>query len=463
MAKKAVVTRTETTTDADEEENSSRSNLADVPLFADKLDATEETKVVARVDVHREEPEEGFLGKVDPSTSESQIFERWGGGKFVFWAKNSIGQIVSRKTVRIAGTPVFQDEVTEARWRRANGLKPKSEGGTVADGAYTAKELMAIIEAKSEAARVESESREEKRRREDADREEKARRDERDWRDRQAKEEREHRERLEKERADRDARLEAQRREDERAREARIRDDEARREKEHERAMQATLAAAKESQEKNQQFFTNMLAMAKAGDKASADPMAQVTQILTIVEALKGAGSGEPQDAVTALLARLPETLQAAGSMVGGAIREAKGLPPVKHEGGEGDDEETAPRGNGPADGSIRLTGAAAAKVKELVMHLVSKGQDPEKVLVAVADYLMGKAPGAAVAAARAVEAKRKAGKPGKHAARSTARGKVKRAGPAKSEAGNAVKGSVPAKPAPTVTTQVVQKPAGAP
>jgi hypothetical protein len=445
MARKATVVRTETTTD-DAEEGGKVDENESVALFSD-LGTTDDDRIF-KLYVTREDPDEGFLGTLEPNATEAELSAQWGGSKYTVVAKNARGRIVTRRTLKLGGEPIFMSEVAEMRWRRANGLKPKKAEEAASEGAYSAKELMAIIEAKAEAARVESETREEKRRREDAEREEKLRREEREWRERLEREKAEREERIRREDREHAARMEEKRREDERQRESRIREDEARREKDHERQMAAAAAQAKESQEKSQQFFTNMLAMAKAGDKAGADPMAQVTQILTIVEALKGAGgAGEPQDAVTALLSRLPETLQAAGGMVGNAIREAKGLP-AKGAGEGGEDGE----GGDLEPGAIKLTGPAATKVRELVTHLISKGQDPEKVLVAAADYLMGKRPNAAVAAARAVQARQPQAKPAQGKAKP-----VKRR--AKARTAPAAKAPPPKSPVPVPAA----KPAGAP
>jgi hypothetical protein len=448
MGKKAVVTRTETVTDDDDEDGSlsEKEKDLDVALF-DDLGSTDDTRI-EKVHVSREDPDEGYLGVLEPTATNLEVYNRWGGSKYHFTAKNARGRIVTKRTVKIGGEPIFLSEVAEMRYRRANGLPPKKKEVTRDEGEFSAKELIAMSEARIAAERVDAETREERRRREDTEREEKARKEEREWRAS-----------MERERADRDARaraderdhqakLEQQRRDDEKRREDRIREDETRREKEHERQLAATMLAAKESQEKNQQFFTNMLAMTKAGDKAASDPMAQVTQILTIVEALKGAGGGGEQDAVSTLLSRLPETLQAAGNMVGGAIREAKGLP-AQSQAGSSDEGEEEP-------GAIKLTGEAAAKVRELVMHLVSKGQDPEKTLIAVADHLMGKNRGTAVLAAKAVEKKRRA-----LAASSRRRVKPKAAAPSATK--------VAPKTAPVAPTSVrqatvpVAKPPGAP
>jgi hypothetical protein len=381
MGRKQTVTRTEVTDDAG---SSGEDEVThdDSPLFSNK--GSKEDERIAKIDVQRLDPEEGFLGKLSPDASEAQIFERWGGGKFAVVAKNEKGTIVTRTTVLISGDPIFQSEVAEMRYRRANGLPlKKGDKGGRDEGEFSAKELMALMETKLAAERADAETRDERRRREDAEREEKARKDEREWRANMERERAEREARVRADEREHQARLEAQRREDDKRREDRLREDEQRRQAEHERQLAAAMLAAKESQEKNQQFFTNMLAMAKAGDKAASDPMGTLTQILTIVEALKGASGDGPQDAVTALLSRLPETLQAAGSMVGGAIREAKGLPPVQHgEAGEGGESDP---------NAITLTGQAAQKTRELVTHLISKGHDPGKVLVAVANHLMGK------------------------------------------------------------------------
>lgn len=432
MGKKAVVTRTETVTDDEDVRAEAEKNFSDEPLFAD-LGGTDDT-TVEKVTVSREDPDEGYLGTLTGGANELEIFQQWGGSKYKLIAKNGRGRILTTRMLKLAGEPVFMSEVAEARWRRANGLSKKKaepEAGEV--GAMSPRELMALIETKADAAKREAEEREERRRKEDHEREEKARREEREWRAQMEKDRADREERIRREDAAQAARLDQQRREDDKRREDRIREDEQRREKDHERAMTSQLAAAKESQEKNQQFFTNMLAMAKGDAKASADPMAQVTQILTLVEALKSASGngGEPQDAVTALLSRLPETLQAAGSMVGNAIREVKGGAPRANNGGAGNGDE-GDEGDGD---KVVLDGAAATKVKELAAFLVSKGKDPRIALVQIADHIMGKGKsgGAAVNKARAIAAsKGQAGKPVRRRAkpRAEVKGPTPAAGP---------------------------------
>lgn len=387
MGKKAVVTRTETVTDDDDARSEAEKNFSEEPLFAD-LGGTDDTNV-EKVTVSREDPDEGYLGTLTGGANELEIFQQWGGSKYKLTAKNGRGRILTTRMLKLAGEPVFMSEVAEARWRRSNGLKPKKQESDVhvPEGGLSYKEMIAVIESKAEAARQDAETREERRRREDAEREEKAKREEREWRAQLERERADRETRLRTEDREHAARMEQQRREDDKRREERIREDESRREKDHERAMQAQLAAAKESQEKNQQFFTNMLAMAKGDAKASADPMAQVTQILTLVEALKGAsgGNGEPQDAVTALLSRLPETLQAAGSMVGNAIREVKGGGNGARQVNPGTDNDDSDNG----EESVTLTGDAAKKVKELAGFLMKQGKDPHIVLSQVADHIM--------------------------------------------------------------------------
>lgn len=449
MGRKQTVTRTEVMDDAEAGAEGEVSH-DDSPLFSNS--SKKEDERIAKIDVQRLDPEEGFLGKVSPDASEATIFERWGGGKFAVVAKNEKGTIVTRTTVLISGDPIFQSEVAEMRYRRANGLPPKKgEKAARDEGEFSAKELMALMETKLAAERADSETRDERRRREDAEREAKAKTEEREWRANMERERaaRESRERQEE--REHNSRLEQQRRDDDKRREDRIREDEQRREKEHERQLAATIQAAKESQEKNQQFFTNMLAMSKANEshEKKSDPIEMLTKVMVLQESLRAAsGGGEPQDAVQALLSRLPETLQAAGSMVTNAVREFKGGPPGAPSGGGGGDGEEG------EEGAITLTGEAAAKVKELVQNLVARGQDPEKVLIAAADYLMGKKPkatGAAVAAAKAAALEAAKGKPAK---------KVRRKRPAPKAAASPT-------PAPAASSKPVApssgKPPGAP
>lgn len=455
MGRRTTVTKTELDTDeVDEQEREEETHL-DAPLFADR-GATGDKKI-ASIDVSRLEPEEGFLGKMDPTSTQSQIYEKWGGGKFAIVAKNDRGRIVTRDTVLISGEPMFQSEVAEARWRRANGLKPKGHTDT-AGGEFNAREMMALMETKAAEARRESEEREARRRQDDEDRTAKREREEREWRERmdrerdereakRRQEEREWQARQEENRRKDDERRETQRRDDEKAREARIREEESRREKEHERQLEQARLASKESTERQQQWFTNMMAMAKqeAGGGGAMDALTKGIELALMLRP-----GGDDDDAVTSLVKRLPEVLGQAKDLVVSGVREARGLGPAG-----GDEEEETESTTQNADGKIVLTGQAAAKLRALIEHLVKQGKNPEQVLSAAADMLMGKAPNPAVIAAiKAAQAEQRA-RAAAEAGEAPKPPRKRRPKPAPKPAA--------ATAAPTPPTSPMGKPAGAP
>lgn len=453
MGRKATVVRTETTTDDAREEGEDLAKHLDVALFSN-LGSTEDD-TIDKIHILRMDPDEGYLGYMEATATEYDVFQRFGGSKFAIEAKNERGRIITRRTLKLAGDPIFMSEVFEARWRKSNGLKPKKPDGEGETGGMSQRDLMALVEEKAASLRADNEAREERRRKEDADREEKNRREEREWRERVEKdkadrelrlrsEEREHRERMETQRREDDKRREDQRRDEERAREARMREDEARREKDHERQLQLATASAERAQKETQTFFTNMLAMSKQ-EGGQKDPLEMATTLVSLATALKG-GDTAPKDAVTAFLEGLPDTLREAGNVV----RQARGEAPAGGGGGGGEGEEGEEDAN-----AIKLTGPVAAKMRELVTHLVKKGKDPRIVLSQAADAIMGK-PGARERLAAAAAAKgSESAAPAKLPAKKRRRPKVK----AKARAAKVVASTVKAAP---VKVAVV-KPAGAP
>lgn len=337
------------------------------PLF--DLGKDKRTKTVIRVAVKRTDPDEGHLGYLLPDATEADIAAKWGGGEFVVQGKNAQGQIVVSHTVKIAGDPVFKSEIEEARWRRLNNLRPSKRRDD--DGGGSTRELLALIEEREEKRREEERERRAEEKREQAEREERNRREQREHEEKLARENAEREERRRKDDAERDERRRAQHRED--------------------LDRQAAAAAAQLAQ--TQQFFTQLQAMtANEGKAAShADPVKLLTAGMELALKLRGDGGGAdaaaPADPITALLARLPETLAEVRTTAKEAYNEIKNgkrktidatatpAPAV-----DDDEEEEA----------VTITGETGAKVKQMIGILQANGKNAESVIAGMADHVIG-------------------------------------------------------------------------
>lgn len=328
-------------------------------------------KKITRIGVMRTDPAEGHLGFVEPDANEVTIKSRWGGGSFRLEAKNEQGRVVKVRSLIIAGDPVFESDIAEARWRRLNGLPPRAQAGTQAQqqqqqqDVVSFKEMMMLFDQKESQRRREEQEREERRRREEQEREERREKADRAAHERQLqllREDTERRERLAKE-------------------------EHARLAQEHERQIQRERESQTALAAQNQQFFTNMLAMVKQ-DAAKVDNAPSAVDIMkSTVEMVSMLKEGqEPQDAVTALINRLPETLAEARETAKHAIREIKGEGAATSPEPDGTRAET--------NDSLTLTGRTATEVKAFVRHLVAHGKDPRVVISKIVQHLMRGKPG---------------------------------------------------------------------
>jgi hypothetical protein len=365
---------------------------ADVtPLF--DLGRNKKTKTVVRIAIKRTDPDEGHLGYLGPEASEHEIAHKWGGGEFVAQGKNAAGQIVVTQTIKIAGDPVFKSEIEEARWRRLNNLKPSKRREDDAGGG-TLKEVLTLLE-----------EREAKRRDEERDRRAAERQENLDREDRNRKEQRDHEEKLAREMAERDER----RRQDDAERTERQR-------QQHREDLDRAEAANKAQLAQTQQFFTQLQAITKREDRAAdgSDPLKMLTAGMELAIKMRGGegGSGEPTDALTALVARLPETLSEIRSTAKEAYQEIKGKKTAA----------AAPARTGGPD-EVTITGATATRLKRMIGILQKAGKDPEQVLDGLATHVIG-------LAAKKPAAPRAARAPAAAAARTTAKPAKKRAAP---------------------------------
>jgi hypothetical protein len=334
-----------TTEEAEEEE---AEDLASAPLFAAVNRAG---KRIDRVSVRRLEPNSGFMGIMPAAVTEEMIFAKFGGGDYRLEAKNDAGGILKVRAYKIAGDPQFASEAEERTWRRQNGLDPKTaRGGAGSD----VKEMLAIMEERDDKRRAELLEREE-RTRKDAD----ARED----RDRRQREER-----------DTIARREEEAREERRRRESR--EDDERRTRAHREDLERISAQNAAALAQSQQYFTQLAASMKADERSSsaADPVKTLITGIQLARDLGAGGGGEgtaaPVDFLTALVSRLPETLQEVRRTAGAALSELKGSGGGKR-----------PAGLKPGEDFLTITGKTATKAKALAMKIRAAGGNPEKAI----------------------------------------------------------------------------------
>jgi hypothetical protein len=362
---------TKTVEEHDDDEASAAAQLT--PLFDRTKNA--KSKTITKIAVNRTDPDEGHLGYLGPDASEHEIAQKWGGGEFVLKAKNDASQIVQQQSLKIAGDPIFQSEIAEARWRRLNNLRPGVGGGGRPDGGL--KEILTVIEERETRRREEERERRALERQEALDREERNRR-----------EQREHEEKLAKDAADREERRRKDDTEREDRRRAEAREDEERRTRLHREDLDRADAASKAQLAQTQQFFQQLQALNKRDDRAAgdADPIKILTTGMDLALKMReGAASGEPTDALTALLSRLPETLAEVRSTAKEAYHEIKGKKPG-----------AVPAAPSPATGGdeVTITGPTATRLKKMISVLTASGTDPETVIRGLADHVIGKAAG---------------------------------------------------------------------
>jgi hypothetical protein len=357
------------------------------PLF--DLGQDKKSKSIDRISVYRVDPDEGHLGYLGRDADEKEIKAKYGGGEFRLQAKNSSGQIVKTlSNYKISGDPIFQSNIAEARWLRLNKIHGRAAGGTEAP-ASTMREILDTMEERERLRREEERERREEERRDRQEREEKAR-----------KEQMQHEEKLAREAADREER----RRKDEAEREDRRRkeqrEDEDRRARLHREDLERIEKSNAAQLAQTQQFFQQLAALTKKENSsaAAADPVKMLTTGMDIALKLggRGGGDGEPQDALTALLSRLPETLGELRSTAKEAYNEIKSSK--QRKGGGGAARQLSPRSSDDAGGSdvpqVTISGPTAGRLKQAIDILERAGKDPETLFSGVADHVIKMADG---------------------------------------------------------------------
>lgn len=338
--------------------------------------------------VSRSEPtlEQGSLGRISPDATEFDISDRWGGGKYVLTARDANNRLTpkGRRTIYIAGDPLFQSETNRQKWIRMQGgavappapaqLAPPAQP---VQHAPSITELLTIITtittqsqqaaAAAQAAQMEQirahqaardaeiARTEERRRKEDQDREERLRKDQREYEQRRA--------------------------EDDRARQDRDR--------EHQRALldmvKTTGAAPAANSAETLNTFIAGIKMAidlGGGGRGGGD---------TDDEEDTGPSPGDPVvAAITKLGDVAQEFLGKKMGPVGGAAAEKQGGQNGAGA-GAGNSVENGPEKatHGETPNSVTLQGAIAEKAKLFISSMQSAGKDPESVLGAAFDTMV--------------------------------------------------------------------------
>jgi flagellar biosynthesis GTPase FlhF len=340
------------------------------------LSAADEKKI-EKVHVFRKDPPEGFLGEASPSISETEIVSRWGGSEYRLEGKNSKGQVVKVATKIFAGDPVFVSEIFEARWRRANGLKPRADGpAAVSPDHMSMKDMLMLMNEQAAARRAEERERIEATRHDELEREERRRKDQDERDERRAKDEAEREERARRLRTEEEDRRRSQHRED----------------------MERAAAQAALLMQQQAQMFQATFQMLKAdNDKAQqSNPVDMLTKGVELALALRqGDGdNGGPQDPMTAIAARLPEILGEVRQVGGAIANEVRERRANKRGGGKRDKTPADAAATGESGTPLSITGPLADKLRQVAANLTAAGKDPEAEFTKLAAFLLAKQQG---------------------------------------------------------------------
>ena len=342
------------------------------PLFDG---ATAEEKEILRVRVIRKDPNEGTVGYIeDPSSAETEIQERWGGSTYRIEGINGIGRVVTARTIKLAGDPVFQSQSAEIQWRKSRGLPPVGQtSGNGAQPMSLQEMLMFMKELDSERQAKQAQA-DADRRREEREHEARMSKLQQEADDRRRKDEEERERRRRKEEDERDER----RRKDELEREERRRRDLEEAEKRQQANTQQTIQML---QQANTQTLTFVRETANANKKGD-NGLLEAIKIIAVIKDAFGGGGGddEPTDFLGQLAKNGPEWLQAAGTAIGTAVREVKdgGVPLPETKNGKPRQQLAAQ----PAKPT------QTPRMKRLAEKIRARGEDPDAVLGNVLDKI---------------------------------------------------------------------------
>lgn len=330
---------------------------------------TDDRKIV-RVRVQRKDPDDGVLGYLEEEgASEEVLKERWGGGSYFVQGLDAKSRVVLTANFRIAGDPIFMSDVSEARWRKANGMPPKVP---VNADALTPMQVMTMIRDAEEKKRAEEKERLQLQREADERAETKRREDERRFVMEREKAQRDWEEAKRKDEADREER----RRKDDADREERRRADMREADTRRQEHMQQMLMMVQKSSEQALSF------MKMTAQQPQQNPQNSMVEAVKLIAVIKDAfapadGGGGDEDTMQTLLKNIGPMLNGAGNVITGAIREIKG---------GGAQPQVVPQLAAVQPGGISLPPALSGKVETLVSKLIAKGVDPEQAIGQIVD-----------------------------------------------------------------------------
>ena len=317
------------------------------PLFDDD-------KRIDHIAVERLDPPEGFLGTIDPSSTEEDIRGKYGGGKFRLRARDVGSHYVKGVPVgnaTIGGEPIFQSISFERQWKRRQGIvddKPPAAGGALSEKPLSFGELMLLMDKQAERARQ-------------------AAQEGADLRAREA--EASHARQLEL-----------------------VREDTKRRERELEQERQRMHIDAKEraerldrevtaERERQREHTATMLQLVKEQKGPDGTAALLLKGIELARELGGGTGEGGATDPLTALAANLPDILSEAGKI---AAIDRSSAAPRPAEANPSPQQRRRPGEPEP----VMLEGSVAKAATELIGRLKEQGRDPAAVLAQAFDAI---------------------------------------------------------------------------
>ena len=296
------------------------------PLFADESNGE-----IAYILVTREDPEEGYLGRISAAATEEDIRKKYGGGTFMIDARLSTGKPIKngRKVIPIAGDPIFKNEAAERKWKRERGLLDPEKGTqkTQPETQFGLMEMMLLLDKQAEKARLE------------------------------AREFGVAREREASQTHQRQIEL--------------IQADSLRREQDLRMQSERIDREAKEERERNREFMATLIKLREDSRPTEAPADASVRLLMSGIQLARdlGTGGAEEQNPIASLVQKLPDILSETRRLVN----------TEKNPSAKKDDEE-----------KVTFEGELADKVKAAVQRIQKQGKDPGEVLGRAFDVMSG-------------------------------------------------------------------------
>lgn len=308
------------------------------------------------IDVSRVDPPEevGFLGRMDLHATEETIKGRFGGGKYTVRARNEKHQVMTNRTIDIAGDPIFLSDSARDAWLRGRGREkeiPPRTGQPVAAApaaqSFGVAEMVALFQGM------------------------------------QQMQMQQHTAAMAAQAEERRAReAEIQRREDRQREEDRRREDQ-RRAEENQRE-ERRLAEEERARARDREFMTTMINVVTAKPGGEAGQMAAFTNGLTLALKMAGTGGGGRDDDDDGEEDPIAETVRGVVKGLGDAVSSRIGAPAAA--------PPAVPALPPVAPGQpepVTFTGPLAAQVGEFVRKAQAAGKNPEALLAGGVDVMM--------------------------------------------------------------------------